>query len=341
MHLIKEYAKSIVPASWRETSTGWISGNCPVCVDNGEPRNDTKRRGGFKFDGEGFVYHCFNCGFSTGWEPGAYIGSKTKKILKAFGAPDSEIHRLVIELMRENESRSLLDMRITKKKPTFVDIDWEPMQLVKDAVPMGEFNDFDHPRQHWIEVATYLADRGFDPSDGFYYSTQSVPAGMNKRFILPYFYNGKIVGFSSRWAVGEQGNQPKYFSKHPTDFIYNLDNQSEDKKYVIVTEGELNAKIIDGVSTSGNEITDVQCQIINQLKKQVILIPDRGRTGMRAVNTAIEQGWSVSFPPWEHTVDDVNEAVLSYGKLTTIKTIIDFSTSNTTKIKVLAKQYCK
>lgn len=341
MHIITDYTHTLVPSFWRRSSTGWVSGNCQLCVDNGEPRPDTKGRGGFNFIDDGFIYHCFNCGFSTGWAPGAHIGSKVKQLWKSLGASDADVHRMIIELMRENESRSLIDMRIKKPSVTKVTIDWDEMPLPQNSVAMSEFSDFDNPNQHWLDVATYLADRGFDPSDGFYYSTEKIPAKMNYRAILPYYHKDKVVGYSARIIPGIDNKQPKYFAKHPHDFIYNLDSQDDERQFVIVTEGELNAKMIDGISTSGNEISDVQCQIINQLNKKVILIPDRGKSGMKAVNTAISQGWAVSFPPWDSHIDDVNDATKEYGKLATMKTIVDFATSNKTKIKVIARQYCK
>lgn len=342
MHTITEYTHTLVPPSWRHsTVNGWISGNCPLCVANGEMRNDTKRRGGFKFSDDAFAYHCFNCGFAASWEPGKYIGSKVKQLWKAFGASEAEVHKMIIVLMRENEARSLVDMHIKREVPTTVKIEWDEIEMIKGATPMASFDDFDNPDQHWGDVVTYLADRGFDPADGFFYSTATRPAKMNFRSILPYYHKGKLVGYSARIIDGVDSRQPKYFSSHPHDFIFNLDAQNDDRAYVILTEGELDAKLIDGISTSGNEISQTQCQIINQLRKRVILIPDRGHAGMKAVNTAIEQGWMVSFPPWDDDVSDVNDAVLKYGKVATLKTIIDFAISNKTKIVVMAKQYCK
>jgi hypothetical protein len=49
----------------------------------------------------------------------------------------------------------------------------------------------------------------------------------------------------------------------------------------------------------------------------------------------------VSFPPWDPDVKDANDAVQKYGKLFTVKSILDFSVDNSTKAEVMAKSYCK
>ena len=61
---------------------------------------------------------------------------------------------------------------------------------------------------------------------------------------------------------------------------------------------------------------------------------------MRMVNTAIERGWGVSFPDWDNC-KDAGDAVTKYGMLYTIRSILDSTITNTTKIKVMAKGYCK
>ena len=62
---------------------------------------------------------------------------------------------------------------------------------------------------------------------------------------------------------------------------------------------------------------------------------------MRLVRQAIKRGWAVSFPPWDDDIKDANDAIQKYGKLFTVKSILDFSIDNSTKAEVLAKGYCK
>jgi len=69
-------------------------------------------------------------------------------------------------------------------------------------------------------------------------------------------------------------------------------------------------------------------------------VPDADSAGMDLVKTAIRRGWSVSFPPWE-SCKDAADAAVKYGRLFTVRSIIDSAETNTTKIQLLAKSYCR
>ena len=55
------------------------------------------------------------------------------------------------------------------------------------------------------------------------------------------------------------------------------------------------------------------------------------------IDQAVENGWSVSFPPWQDHIKDCADAVKHYGQLFTVKSIIDSRVNNKTKIEVLRK----
>ena len=103
MALILDYVKTLVPSNWKSNPSGWVSGNCPMCIVNGESRPDTKSRGGFHFEQEKFQYNCFNCGYTTGWSPGKKLSFRLRKLMMQFGADESDVQRLQLELMREDE----------------------------------------------------------------------------------------------------------------------------------------------------------------------------------------------------------------------------------------------
>ena len=69
-------------------------------------------------------------------------------------------------------------------------------------------------------------------------------------------------------------------------------------------------------------------------------MPDADSAGHDLVKAAIRRGWSVSFPPWEGC-KDAADAALKYGRLFTVRSILDSAEENTTKIQLLAKGYCK
>ena len=110
------------------------------------------------------------------------------------------------------------------------------------------------------------------------------------------------------------------------------------KKFVIVVEGPFDAMAIDGVAVLGNEISEVQADVIDSLGREVIVVPDNDRAGHSLVSQAIEYGWSVSFPIWHEDCKDVGEAVIKYGKLFVLKAILDAKESTKLKIELKKKK---
>ena len=336
-----EFVKQHIPPDWESTSGGWLSGNCRVCIENGESRPDAKRRGGFHFEETKFSYHCFNCNFKTGWREGYDINNRLKKLLRCYGAEDADIMRVSFELKRDMDTAQLLTRKELEDAP--VVIDWPTVSLPQNSYPIANFptETLDEDGMtSFVDGLEMLAERKIlDWGDWHYCNTDYK---YKNRMILPFRYKREIVGSTGRY-IGTPPNTkiPKYFTHMPRNFVFNLDNQTPDRKFVIVTEGQLDAIAIDGVSIGGNELHLDQAKIIEKLGKDVIVIPDHDKGGMKLVKSAIARGWAVSFPVWESHIKDPNNAVMAYGKLFTLKTIVDFAVHNPTKAHVLAQQYCK
>lgn len=338
MALITNYVRTLIPVNWRSSPSGWTSGNCPMCVTNGQARPDTKGRGGFYFEDEKFQYNCFNCNYKTGWSPGKPLSKRLKNLLVTFGADESDVQRLQLELMQEDQFNELLTKSSKRKEK--VEINWPEKQLPASSTKINEFRG--EPTPEFIKTVEYLASRGFDiSSDDFWYSPSTMPGRMKNRFIIPFYYNGKVVGYSARWNGVPPEGMPKYFKQAPPkNFVYGLDKQTPEKRVVIVTEGELDAIVTDGIAIGSNNCNDDQANIIDSLNKRVILLPDADKSSMRLVNKAIERGWEVSFPEW-NDCKDAGDALIKYGRLATVRSILDSAVDNSTKIRVLAKGYCK
>lgn len=338
MALLTDYIRTLIPANWKSSPSGWTSGNCPMCITNGQSRPDTKSRGGFRFDDDKFQYNCFNCGYTTGWAPGKRISSRLKRLCNQFGADESDIQRLQLELMREDEVSMLMAKQAKRNAPVI--IDWAPAQLPEGAEPISEYSG--EQTDAYLRAVEYLYNRGFDVSDKrFYYSPASVPGRMKNRIILPFFYKQQVVGYTARWIGNPPEGLPKYFNQQPkNNFVYGLDRQTADKEIVIVTEGQLDAIVTDGVAIGSNNINIDQANIIDSLQKRVIILPDADKAGMEMVKAAIDRGWQVAFPEWDGC-KDASDAVKKYGRLFTVKSILESAVSNPTKIQVLAKAYCK
>ena len=123
--------------------------------------------------------------------------------------------------------------------------------------------------------------------------------------------------------------------------MFNLDGQTDDKQFVILVEGPIDAISIGGVAVMSAEINTTQRQLIEQLGRQVIVVPDRDQAGQNLVKQAIEFNWSVSFPDWPEGIKDVNECLVQCGRLYTLYSILDKVYTTSLKIQLQQRQWLK
>lgn len=318
-----------LPHHRRPSSGGWLSFNCPCCIDNGEVRNDTRMRGGIRTDDESISYHCFNCGFTASHKRGRVINKKMLSLMRSLGVPDSDIKRLQLDAIRQKELADGPTLFINKTQvtrvPSFKDCD-----LPQDSRLLDDILRDDNPDERAIMGAKYLIDRGlYDHIDTMYWSPDR---RFRQRVILPFFQGERIVGYSARDFTGNL--DAKYMMKTSTDYLFNIDAIKRNRKYLIITEGVLDAAALDALGVMSNELSDTQIDFINQFKGEIVVSPDRDKAGEKLIKQAIENGWSVSFPNWEDDIKDAADAIQRYGKLYTLKSVIDGSISNSTKINV-------
>ena len=110
---------------------------------------------------------------------------------------------------------------------------------------------------------------------------------------------------------------------------------------VIVLEGVFDALSINGLAVLHAEINDAQVRLIRSLGRDVVVVPDQDEAGMRLVDRAVELGWAVSMPDWPADVKDVNDAVIRWGKLATLLTIMQAKETSKIKIELRKKQLVK
>ena len=336
MNLIQSTILTSLPAVRKKTPSGWTSFNAPCCVHNGETA-DKKKRGGIMTSADGTVsYHCFNCGFKASYVIGRKLTYKMRQFMGYIGIPDDTIRKLAIEAMREEEA----DVKYEKKK--FVT--FKKKELPKQTRSLGEWLEeytvgtMPTEQQNKIDnLLNYLAGRGIgaDWYDFMYSSDKHWD--VDKRLLIPFYWRGDIVGFTGR--IFEQSDKVKYFTDVQPGYVFNMDAQDWTRKFVIVTEGPFDAITISGVSILGSEINDTQRELIDGLGRQVIVVPDRDAPGEKLINQAKEFGWSVAFPEWDDDVNDVADAVLKYGRLFVIQSILKTTESNKLKIDLKRKMY--
>ena len=337
--IVLDFVRQTLPGGWKQTPGGWVSGNCPMCATRGH-RADTRKRGGFMFSDDKVQYNCFNCGFKTGWSPGRKIAGRLQELLQQFGADTAQIQRINFELLKQQEEANIAQQFIKQDQPREVVIDWPDHPLPEGALPFDQVDTSklsERELDKFVQAVEYVHERGMGFHTDWMWSPSKTFAN---RAILPFRYQGRIVGYTGRWC-GKPPNKetPKYYLKSPNHFVYNVDAQ-HDHKYTIVTEGQFDALMVSGVAMQGNTPSMTQCDIVDSLKTKVIVVPDADRAGNELVKTALRRGWAVSFPPWEGC-KDAADAAQKYGRLFTVRSIIDSAESNSTKIQVLAKSYCR
>ncbi len=336
MNEIQSTINAFLPHNKKTSPSGWISFNGICCHHNGE-RPDTRGRGGLLFTDKGFQYHCFNCNYKSGYTYGKLLTSNTKKLFQWLGIPSSEINRLSLYALKMKDdtiqnnpqiSFNLVEKQLPDNCRPFMS--W--VQYIKTKTTL---TDEDLEIQSALEsIEKYLGKRGMKLyyADWHYAHTP----GFKDRVIIPFTHEGKIVGYTGRKIV--EGS-PKYISDSQSGYLFNIDKQTHDKKFVIVTEGPFDACAVDGIAILTNEPNQIQIQRINSLNKEVIVVPDRDTAGLKLIDVAIEQGWSVSTPPWRENIKDVNDALINYERLYTLYSILHYRESNKLKKELQRKKF--
>lgn len=320
----------------KQGQSGWLSSNGVCCTHNGETA-DTRGRAGIKVNNGQVSYHCFNCGYKASFIPGRHLTFKFRKLLSWMGVDDLIVRRLVIEAVRLKELVAPEELEQVPEE----EIEYEARLLPEGSVSFDEWttyfaiqgNDYLVP-DRVVRAVHYVNHRKIDFQKYKFYITDYEAYNLHRRIIIPFYYKNEIVGYTARsW---EPDVKPKYWSSHPADFVFNLDLQKPDSQFVVVCEGPFDAMSIDGVAINGSELSDTQVDQIDRLQREVIVVPDTDRAGRKLVDRAVEAGWTVSFPIWQETCKDINDAVIKYGKLFVLKSIL--AARETSKLKIELKK---
>lgn len=320
--------KTIIPGKHKMAAKGWISFNAQCCTHVGETR-DTRSRGGFLFPDDGsVVYHCFNCGYKAGWKPGAHLSYKMRRLLQWMGMDENQVRLLVFQAMRS------IDYEVVASEMKTKNISFPPIAL-PDGAKVVEWEEFNFQDQDFLEIKNYISTRGFELDEYDWYWSKD--RFYKKRLIIPLTWNKNIVGFTAR-SVGDKVS-PKYINHIPSDYVFGLDNQSQTSKFAIVCEGVFDAIAVNGLAVLTNDINSNKCEIIDSLGKEIIVVPDRDKSGGKLIEIALEYGWSVAFPEWDKKIKDCSDAHKSYGKLFTLKSILANRYDNKLKIEILRRRH--
>lgn len=330
-----------IPGKRKRSGTSFVNINCPMCVSRGESC-DTRMRCGIKKNFRGVGIYCFNCGFKTSWVPGETISRNLRDFMVEIGISSLEVkrlshHMLTVRRMIERSSVEVQSHFNVDFTPSFKRVSLPPKAKSIEKLATTGCSDPD-----FLAVAEYLINRGDTVLNGStYFWSPDQKHKMNRRIIIPIYHEGMLVGWSARSC--DEKIRPKYWSNIPSDILFNSRVLTASRKYVIIVEGIFDAIAIDGISTLGAKLNEKQAAWINQSGKIPILVSDRDTQGQRMIDTALQYKWMVSFPRlrstgwWDSDVKDVDDAVKRYGRIYTLRSIIETATNNEAMIKVKQK----
>ena len=311
---------SFLPGKRKQTSSGWISFNAPCCIHRGDSQ-DKRQRGGIKPGPDGsWSYHCFNCGYTASFVLGRNLTFKARKLLEWLNVPIEEIERINLESLKYKSIEGLLGER----------------QEVINKLQNIEFEDRDLPAEtkELNELAEeYLKSRCVPLDYPFLYKTMP-----RRGIVIPFTHNNQVVGHTTRFL---DDRTPRYIQDIQHGYVFGTDLQGADWQHVIVVEGVFDALSINGLAVLHAEINDPQVRLIRSLGRQVIVVPDQDEAGMKLVDRAVELGWAVSMPNWPSDVKDVNDAVIRWGQLATLLSIMQAKETSKIKIELRKKQLVK
>ena len=318
---------NIIPGRKKKTSSKWVVFNAICCSHRGH-NPDKRMRGGIIFDTENrWLYNCFNCHFKCGFTLGKPISGKTRQLLQWCGIDDETVNKWNIESLQQ---RDLIDYIQTKRKK--MKIKFNETKLPKSSEPLNCANP-----KHKIYI-DYLTQRKIDYR--FYqFSISPNDKGRNSnRIIVPYTFENKTVGYISRYL---DNKFPKYVKEQQPGYIFGYDFQKPEWEVCILVEGIFDALSLNACALTCDTINDEQAYLLSKLNRQIIFVPDQDASGLNLCERAIDLGYKISIPDWGKGVKDVNDAVVKFGKLPTLLSILQSATHNKIKIEIERKRIDK
>lgn len=334
--LVHQLVQDYLPAKRKQTAKGWIVFNSVCCHHRGH-NQDTRSRGNLLLTADGgMVANCYNCGFKTSYR-GGDISHNFENWLRYLGVPLNKIQEAKLEILSKKLSGELETLAAPDifRTESFPEVD-----LPKHCKPIDNWLDSDEIADELVGCIEYLASRGRAVAGGWqYYWTPSSKWDLNRRIIIPFYHNNKIVGWTGRYAGTPPHDVPRYFNSDvPTGYLFNsrVINQPR-RNFILIAEGPFDAIAIDGISPFGSTMNKQQIAWLNSTDKEKVVVPDRQLKNQDLIDTALEQGWSVSFPDWETGVKDAADASKLYGRLYTLASIIKSRTSSRLQIGMKRK----
>ena len=338
MALIHDILIEKLPQKRKKTPRGWVVFNSPCCEHRGH-KPDRRSRGNLLIMPDGTIgFNCYNCGFRTRADAG-HLSKNFELLLRWLGVSDQDLGRVKLEILKNKLDG--VETSTTDYKP-MVFRNFDEVELPPGSTPIHTLLLGEDLSDDFLSVMNYLVSRGNDIANSYdYFWSPDTHNHMNKRIIIPFYHNNKIVGWTGRYAGSPPAGVPRYWnSQLSKGYLFNGDALDiADRKYAILTEGPFDAIALDCVGVLGSELSREQLSWIKQSEKEIIVAPDRQRKNQGLIDAALENNWSVAFPDWEDDIKDAADAAKKYGKLYALRSIIKTKTASPLEIGIKRKMF--
>lgn len=286
---------------------GWYPCYCEFCGDGSRKKGP---RGGWLFTEDATFYNCFNqgCEGSYAIDRQYPLSKDMAGILDAFGVPQTEYK--LFQLQHK-----------TTRDPSKPEIRRTPIATLDVPKHFYKLEDADDDDVIAAKSKAFLSKRLIDWRTHPYYLSTSKP--LRNRIIIPAFRGEHLIYWQARDLDGT--HKLKYISSETprSNVIYGMDRLYENPKaFLFVTEGFFDSTFVNGVALMENKMTSQQREILQRSPRKKVIIPDRNGDSKRLAEDALDAGFGVSIPNWGGE-KDVNGAVLRYGRLYVVKSLMD------------------
>lgn len=246
---------------------------CPLCGDS--KKSSRKKRFHLDWHNGNPGYHCFNCGRT---------GSFLKLYVAIKGVSEAQAKKELFKYDSERIKKSLTREKPKEEKPA----ELKSYNYILDSC-MSE--DSKSIRSGYLRgvIASFRRERQIPSEYKLYYCFEG---RYKNRIIVPVFKGNDIIYFQGRRMPGSS-LEPKYLnpSTEKQIIIHNEEHFDRDK-YIIVTEGLIDAFMIgdQGTSCLGKEISSPFLEILFSLTdKGVIIALDNDEDGGKSLNKFLEK----------------------------------------------------
>ena len=301
---------------------------CALCGDS--VKNKRKKRWHCEFNNGQPFYHCFNCERS-----GSFLELYSE--LKGIDISDAKK-----ELFKFDAGYLTQLLSPRRKEKIVKEIQYETFDyILDDCIGRRDTADGIIQESYRMELLRFIRDRKIPSNFPLFIAYKG---DYKDRIIIPIYEDGSIVYFQAR-ALGDTTYKQKY--KNPTlkkgNIVLNKENFDR-SKYIIVTEGLLDAAQLgnQGTSCLGASITDEFISLLLPLTDVGVIIAldndKAGKDGMKKIlrESKYQHLLKYFIMPYKYNgIKDINMLVTAFGIEDVYQFVIENSYNNfSTLVKI-------